>query len=139
LIWQAYQDCNGQEFASVRYGRVTAWYRVERQATEEDNMLMFLGQALHIKEEPKPIGPDSNPNGQLLGQMTLGQTSFHVELVEVNDVNDPDADSTIQEAVLPPSEHCYDELANAAGNYGPFETIKYNDRDYVMFIYPFCQ
>jgi hypothetical protein len=97
------------------------------------NTTTILGQPVDVVKEPRPIGPNSNPEGLLLGHIDIGTTSFHVELVEVHMVNDQ------QQAVLPDEEQSFDEMYDAIGSFGPFETIRHNDRDYVMFIYPFCQ
>ncbi len=92
---------------------------------------LFHPSLFRVVKHPESRGPEEHPEGYLLGRVDIGPVSFHVELIEVQEIDDE------QVAVLPPEFHAYSELSNAIGNDGPFETLNVEGRKYVMFIYPF--
>lgn len=98
----------------------------------------FLASAV-VDRDLHPIGPDENPEGRLLGSIYVGPISFHVECVEVERVGSGEGLGEEQVAVIGEEYHSYYDLADALGGTEPFEEVTINGRQYVMFIYPYCE
>jgi hypothetical protein len=90
------------------------------------------------------IGGDEDPASRLLGTLTDhgSGSSFHVELVAVQEVEIPDLDGSHgalrQVADNYEFESIIEDLVELSGA-GDFNTIKLDGRQYVAMIYPFSR
>jgi hypothetical protein len=83
-----------------------------------------------------PVGPPEDPTARLLLTLSVGHCSLHLEAWALADRGEDGEDDGIQQLVV--LADALDDLANAVGATGPFETHEINGRGYVLVASPFC-
>lgn len=87
-----------------------------------------------LESDWEPTGDEGFEQERLNAVLQIGNTYFHVLAIAVHTNEDG-----VQVATCEGHEAEINQVYDVVGGDGPWETVRINDRDFVLIITPFCQ